>query len=283
MGYILASGQEAATAAQRVYEIFDTDPAIADPPAAHRAAAAGRRRRGRPGSASTTSTFRYPGAVRAGAARTSAWTSSPGETVALVGPNGAGKTTLLQLVPRLAEVSGGSILLDGTDIRDLPLAVLRTLVGCAFEDPTLFSASVRENVSYGAPDADRGGGPGRARRGPGGLRRRPALGPGHQDRRAGHGAVRRPAPAGGAGPGHPGQARRCCCSTTRCPRWTCTPRPRSPGRCAEVLAESTALVVAHRPSTVLLADRVALLDDGVIAADRHARTNCWRPSPATGS
>src|ERR1019366_4723518 len=54
----------------------------------------------------------------------------------------------------LADVTAGSIQLDGTDVRELALRELRTQVGCAFEDPTLFSASVRENVAYGAPGAD---------------------------------------------------------------------------------------------------------------------------------
>src|SRR6202035_1852408 len=62
-------------------------------------------------------------------------------------------STLLYLVPRLADVTSGRITLGGTDIRDLPLAELRTRVACAFEDPTLFSASVRENVSFGVQDA----------------------------------------------------------------------------------------------------------------------------------
>ena len=204
MGYILASGQEAATAAQRIYEIFDTEPAITDPRPA-RAGPRAPRPQGRLRFDHVT--FRYPGA-RTPLLRGVSLELEPGETVALVGPNGAGKTTLLQLVPRLAEVSGGAILLDGTDVRDLPLAYLRTAVGCAFEDPTLFSASVRENVSYGAPGADEEAILRRARRGPGRLRRRPALGPGHQDRRAGDGAVRRAAPAGGARPRHPGPAGR---------------------------------------------------------------------------
>ena len=78
----------------------------------------------------------------------------PGQTMVLAGATGSGKTTLLQLVPRLADVTSGAVLLDGTDVRRLPLPVLRSRVGCAFEDPTLFSASVRENVSYGAPGAD---------------------------------------------------------------------------------------------------------------------------------
>src|SRR6266571_4073408 len=157
MGYILASGQEAATAAQRIYEILDTEPAIADPGAAAPAATA----RQRPGTAAAAPgrlvfdhvAFRYPGAPRP-VLRDITLALEPGETVAVVGATGAGKTTLLQLVPRLADVTGGAVRLDGTDVREIPLPLLRSRVGCAFEDPTLFSASVRENVAFAVADAD---------------------------------------------------------------------------------------------------------------------------------
>ncbi len=96
---------------------------------------------------------------------------TPGETVALVGATGSGKTTLLSLIVRLADATAGTIWLDGTDIKKLPLAELRTAVACAFEDPTLFSVSVRENVTLGRPDALRRRGAGRAGRRPGRLRR----------------------------------------------------------------------------------------------------------------
>jgi ATP-binding cassette subfamily B protein len=259
MGYILASGQEAATAAQRIYEIFDVEPAITDPPR-HAPEA-----QGQPGRLRFDHvTFTYPGAP-APVLRDVTLELEPGETLALVGPNGAGKTTLLQLVPRLADVSGGAILLDGADIRDLPLAVLREAVGCAFEDPTLFSASVRENVSYGAAGAaeeellasldaaqadfvdglpwgldTRIGEQGMALSG--GQRQRVALA---------RAILARPAvlilddPLSALDVHTEARVTR---ALTR------------------VLAASTALVVAHRPSTVALADRVALLDGGVIAA-----------------
>lgn len=76
----------------------------------------------------------------------------PGETVALVGATGSGKTTLTSLINRLYDVTDGAIRLDGIDIRDLPLTELRGRVSVAFEDATLFSASVRENVLLGKPD-----------------------------------------------------------------------------------------------------------------------------------
>jgi ATP-binding cassette subfamily B protein len=189
----------------------------------------------------------------------------PGETVALVGPNGAGKTTLLQLVPRLAEVSGGSILLDGTDIRDLPLAELRSTVGCAFEDPTLFSASVRENVSFGSPGATE-------------QEVLDALAAAQADFVASlpWGLDTRIGEQGMALSGGQRQRVALARAILARPAVLLLDDPLSAldvhteakvtAALAEVLAESTALVVAHRPSTVALADWVVLLDDGVIAA-----------------
>jgi len=263
MGYILASGQEAATAAQRIYEILDIEPAIADP-----ARAAGGRppRPARPGGRLRFEhvTFAYPGAP-APVLRDISLELEPGETVALVGPNGAGKTTLLQLVPRLAEVSGGCILLDGTDVRDLPLATLRSAVSCAFEDPTLFSASVRENVSYGAAGAAE-------------QDLLDSLDVAQADFVAGlpWGLDTRIGEQGMALSG--GQRQRVALARAVLARPSVLllddplsaldvhTEARVTRALARVLAASTALVVAHRPSTVLLADRIALLDGGVIAA-----------------
>jgi ATP-binding cassette subfamily B protein len=262
MGYILASGQEAATAAQRIYEIFDTEPAIGDGGGAPAGVPAPARPRAR--LVFDHVTFRYPGAP-APVLRDVCLELEPGETVAVVGPNGAGKTTLLQLVPRLAEVSGGRVLLDGADVRDLPLAVLRSRVGCAFEDPTLFSASVRENVSYGAAGADE-------------QAILAALGAAQADFVADlpWGLDTRIGEQGMALSG--GQRQRVALARAILARpevlllddplsaLDVHTEARVTRALAEVLAASTALVVAHRPSTVMLADRVALLDNGVIVA-----------------
>ena len=262
MGYILAAGQEAATAAQRIYEIFDTEPAITDGGGAPAGVPAPARPRAR--LVFDHVTFRYPGAP-APVMRDVCLELEPGETVAVVGPNGAGKTTLLQLVSRLAEVSGGRVLLDGADVRDLPLAVLRSRVGCAFEDPTLFSASVRENVSYGAAGADE-------------QAILAALAAAQADFVADlpWGLDTRIGEQGMALSG--GQRQRVALARAILARpevlllddplsaLDVHTEARVTRALAEVLAASTALVVAHRPSTVMLADRVALLDDGVIVA-----------------
>lgn len=293
MGFIIATGQEAATAAQRIYEIFDTAPAIADPAApgsaAHRPGLSGGR--WTPGSQAVAAErqvqpsglapvpaqrrgagrlvfdkvgFGYPGAPQP-VLRGVSLELEPGETVALVGATGSGKTTLLYLVPRLADVTTGRITLDGTDVRELPLAELRTRVACAFEDPTLFSASVRENVAFGVQDATED----QIRRAldaaqaefvddlPWGLDTRigeqgMALSGGQRQRVALARAIL-------AGP-------QVLLLDDPLSALDVHTEAKVTAALAEVLTSSTALVVAHRPSTVLLADRVALLAGGVITA-----------------
>jgi ATP-binding cassette subfamily B protein len=278
MGYILAGGQEAATSAQRVFEILDTPPAISSP-AGPRARTAGRTaaRRARPARLVFDHVgFRYPGAEQP-LLRDVTLTAEPGQTVVLAGATGAGKTTLLQLVPRLADVTSGAVLIDGTDVRRLPLPVLRSRVGCAFEDPTLFSASVRENVAYGAPGADDAAieaALAMAQAGfvhdlPWGLDTRigeqgMALSGGQRQRVAlARAILGRPAllilddPLSALDVHTEAKVTRAL---------------------SGLLAETTALVVAHRPSTVVLADKVALLRDGVIAATgTHAHLLASQP------
>ena len=80
---------------------------------------------------------------------------APGETVAIVGPSGGGKSTLCQLIPRFYDVSGGSIRIDGVDVRDVTQSSLRTSVGIVQQDVFLFADTVFENIRYGRPDASR--------------------------------------------------------------------------------------------------------------------------------
>lgn len=80
-------------------------------------------------------------------------TAAPGETVALVGTSGSGKSTVSLLLPRFYDVRAGSVRVDGTDVRDVTFESLRRQIGVVFEEAFLFSATVRENIAYGRPDA----------------------------------------------------------------------------------------------------------------------------------
>jgi ATP-binding cassette subfamily B protein len=79
---------------------------------------------------------------------------APGRTIALIGHTGSGKTTLTSLVPRFYDVTSGRVTLDGVDVRDVKLKALRHAIGVISQDPFLFSATVRENITFGAPDLD---------------------------------------------------------------------------------------------------------------------------------
>jgi ATP-binding cassette subfamily B protein len=78
-----------------------------------------------------------------------------GSTTAIVGATGSGKSTLLNLLPRLNDPPSGTVFIDGIDIRDMPLAVLRTSIGFVAQEPFLFSASIAENIGFGVPAASR--------------------------------------------------------------------------------------------------------------------------------
>ncbi|GGO74854.1 ABC transporter ATP-binding protein [Nonomuraea cavernae] len=144
LGYILAMAQESMTSADRVMEVMDTVPAIAG------GARTVERPRGHLRFEGVE--FRFPGADRP--VLHDVWLEvRPGETVAVVGATGSGKTTLTSLVPRLIDPTAGRVTIDGHDVRDLTLPALREVVATAFEEPTLFSMSVRENLMLGRPDA----------------------------------------------------------------------------------------------------------------------------------
>jgi ATP-binding cassette, subfamily B, bacterial len=147
MAWLMAQSQEANSAAERVLEVLDTVPAIAD---ADRTVRPDPARSGE--LVFENVSFTYPNSDRPVISGFDLRVA-PGETVALVGPTGCGKTTLTALVPRLYDTTAGRVLVDGVDVRELPLTELRRKVACAFEDPTLFSASVRENLTMGVPDA----------------------------------------------------------------------------------------------------------------------------------
>jgi len=258
LGFILASGQEAATASQRIYELLDSEPEIVDRPQARVVEdTPGRLRFEGVG-------FTYPGARRP-VLHDIDLTIAPGETVALVGATGSGKTTMAGLVPRLIDVTAGRITLDGTDIRDMQLTSLRRLVATAFEEPILFSASVRENVTLGSPDATDAE-----------VEAALALAQAAFVADLPWGLSTRVGEQGLSLSGGQRQRLALARAVIGRPRVLILDDPLSAldvttealveRALALVLADSTALLVVHRPSTIALADRVALLQGGTLAA-----------------
>jgi ATP-binding cassette subfamily B protein len=145
VGMLIAQASRASAGAGRIHEVLSTDPAIVDRPDATPLA---------PGPGE----LRFEG-VRFGYGPDRAvldgldLTIRGGEAVAIVGATGSGKTTIARLVPRFYDVDGGRVLIDGVDVRDLPLTQLRTEIGIVFEDTFLFSDSVRENIAFADPEA----------------------------------------------------------------------------------------------------------------------------------
>lgn len=144
LGFLLSMAQEAMTAADRIAEIFDAENEISDGDQVLRDVRGHVR--------FDNAAFRFPDAD-SDVLHHLNLEIAPGETVALVGATGSGKTAFTTLAPRLYDVTSGSITIDGVDIRDLRLSQLRSIVATAFEDPTLFSMSARENLTLGRPDA----------------------------------------------------------------------------------------------------------------------------------
>jgi ATP-binding cassette, subfamily B, bacterial MsbA len=141
--------QEAVGAAERVFEILEMRPEIADPP---HPAALKRPPEGRVAFEGVSFRYQDDPAMP--------WTLeavhlevAPGEVVALVGPSGGGKTTLVSLLPRFWDVTQGHVRLDGHDIRSLRLADLRGAIGVVPQEPALFSGTIRENIAYARPGA----------------------------------------------------------------------------------------------------------------------------------
>ncbi|WP_328905973.1 ABC transporter ATP-binding protein/permease [Streptomyces sp. NBC_00234] len=261
IGFLLAMSQESATATERYFEVMDVAEELgADGDGEGREADGS-------GMVFEGVEFRYPDA-EPGSAPVLARIDlriRPGETMALVGATGSGKTTLTALVPRLHEVTAGRITLDGEDIARMARPRLRELVSVAFEEPTLFSATVGENVLMGAEGA-----------GEEELRRALAVAQADFVYDLPHGLDTEVGEQGLSLSGGQRQRLALARAVVGRPRFLVLDDPLSAldvhtealveAALRRVLERTTAVVVAHRPSTVMLADRVALLSDGRISA-----------------
>ena len=269
IGWVLSMNEECKTAVQRLNEVMDSRPDIADLPGAR----AMERCKGRIELRGVG--FKYP--------KSDEWilrdlnlTIEPGETLGLVGRTGSGKTTLAYLVPRLYDVTEGSVLLDGIDVRDLHLRSLRSHIGTAFEDPILFSASVHENLVMGRPivsDEE--------------LKRALKVAQAEFVWDLPWGLETRVGEQGYTLSGGQRQRLALARAVLGSPPVLVLDDPLSSvdvhteavieRALASVLESVTSLLVVHRPSTLALADRVALIDGGCVAAvGTHAelmRTN----------
>ncbi|TLM82061.1 ABC transporter ATP-binding protein [Pseudarthrobacter sp. NamE5] len=258
-GMLLAMALTAKTAVDRHYEVMDSKNTITSPPKP-------RRPRQLAGALKfRNATFAFEDAPDRPILKDINLEVRPGETMALVGITGSGKSALIQLVPRLYDVTAGSISIDGVDLRDFDVAELRRVVAVAFEDTTLFSSSVRDNVLLGAPERS-------------GAVLEEAL-----DVAQAHFAYSLPegldtliGEEGLSLSGGQRQRIALARAIAARPRVLVLDDPLSAldvhteelveARLRQVLKDTTTLIVAHRPSTVALADRVALLEEGRIAA-----------------
>lgn len=264
LGFLFAFAQETASACDRIGELLDAPVTVTDRPGVRPAAVGSPARLRLEGVG-----FTYPGSA-APILDGVDLDIAPGETVALVGATGSGKTTLTALVGRLYDVTAGRVTLDGADVRDLPLTQLRSVVATAFEDATLFSMSVRENLTLGRPgatDAD--------------VAEALRVAQAEFVHDLPWGLATRIGEQGLSLSGGQRQRLALARAVLGRPSVLVLDDPLSAldvhtealveKALRTVLADTTALVVAHRASTVLLADRVALLAGGrITAVGRHS-------------
>nr|MDQ2699312.1 ABC transporter ATP-binding protein/permease [Actinomycetota bacterium] len=261
IGFLLAMTFDTRTATDRFFEVMDSDLAITDPEAPKTIA----QPKGR--LVFDDVHFRYqdspanvPDLIDGATLEI-----EPGETMALVGLTGSGKSTITALTTRLYDVTGGRITVDGVDVRDLTLDELRTHLAMAFEDATLFSDTVRNNVLLGRPDASDAD-----------LQEALDIAQAAFVHDLPEGLETKIGEEGLSLSGGQRQRLALARAVAACPSVLVLDDPLSAldveteelveAALRKVLASTTALIVAHRPSTVMLADRVALLEGGRITA-----------------
>ncbi|MDQ0726218.1 ABC-type multidrug transport system fused ATPase/permease subunit [Microbacterium sp. W4I20] len=267
IGFLFSFMLDARTATDRVFEIFSETNTITDPEKPVHIA------NPRGALAFENAHFRYQdaGADERDLLDGIDLVLRPGETMALVGLTGSGKTTLTTLPARLYDVTGGRVTLDGVDVRDLPLAELRQHVAMAFEDATLFSASVRENVLLGRAELDI-----HSEEAERVLREALDVAQAAFVDSLPEGVETIIGEEGLSLSGGQRQRLALARAVAAKPQVLVLDDPLSAldvdtealveEALRHVLADTTAVIVAHRPSTVALADRVALLEAGRITA-----------------
>jgi ATP-binding cassette subfamily B protein len=261
IGFLLSMTFDARTAADRFFEVMDSENPITDPENPETIIDS----KGRLEFANVH--VRYPDSPANVPDLINGVTLSiePGETMALVGLTGSGKSTITALTTRLYDVTEGSITVDGVDIRNLTLRELRRHLAMAFEDATLFSSSVRENVLIGRPDSSE-------------EELREALSIAQADfvYDLPYGLDTLVGEEGLSLSGGQRQRLALARAVAAKPAVLVLDDPLSAldvntealveAALRKILSSTTALIVAHRPSTVMLADRVALLEDGKVTA-----------------
>lgn len=270
MGFLLSMTYDTRTATDRYFEVMDEINTITDPAEpVSITAPVGRL-------TFENVVFRYQDAAAdlPGTLDGVDLTLEPGETMALVGITGSGKTTLTALATRLYDVTGGRVLLDGVDIRDLSRDELRRHIAMAFEDATLFSASVRDNVLLGRPDLTESDDPAAAAEAERVLLEAISIAQADFVHSLPKGLDTTVGEEGLSLSGGQRQRLALARAVAADPAVLVLDDPLSAldvdtealveGALRRVLAKTTGLIVAHRPSTVQMADRVALLQEGRI-------------------
>jgi len=269
IGFLLAMTYDTRSAADRFFEVMDETNAIVDPEHPVTITAP----EGRLTFENVVFRYQDAPADRPGTLDGIDLTLEPGETMALVGVTGSGKTTLTALATRLYDVTSGRVLLDGVDIRDLSREELRRHIAMAFEDATLFSASVRENVLLGRPELA-GDDPTVRAEADRVLAEALEIAQADFVHRLPDGADTTVGEEGLSLSGGQRQRLALARAVAARPAVLVLDDPLSAldvdtealveAALRRVLATTTGLIVAHRPSTVQMADRVALLQEGRI-------------------